>query len=332
MSTADETTGGPSFRWRTVVLQALVVAGLLALVAFAISQAVPGSGARLRHSDSSWLALALGLEAFALGSYAVLFHTIFSGGRYRIPRVRSAQIGIGELAGFVVTPTGAGGPAIRIWALLRGGMPFRVVMTRTVTHAVVYNLPYVLAAVLLGAGALLHVGEGHAHTALALAPFGVIFLGIAFALWAVRLGRRPARGSGRWQRIGRDVIEAVPDGLRETPPRLRQRYPLPSAIGYWAGDCGVLIVAVHAVHGSAPIAVIVLAYMLGQLGNIAPLPGGVGGVEPAMLGVLTSSGVDPALGAAAVVVYRFISLGFQAVAGAIAVGTLIPSLQRERTG
>jgi uncharacterized protein (TIRG00374 family) len=100
-----------------------------------------------------------------------------------------------------------------------------------------------------------------------------------------------------------------------------------TAIGYWVCDCGVLIVSFRAVHGSAPIGVIVLAYMLGQLGNALPLPGGVGAVEPAMLGVLTSSGVNLALGAAAVVLYRFVSLGLQAILGAIAVSTLIPSLQ-----
>ena len=330
MSAADETTGGPTLRLRTAVVQVLAVACLLALVVYALSRAAPGSGARLRHSEAGWVGVAVVLEAIAIGSYAVLFHTVFSGGRYRLTRMRSTQIGVGELAGFVVTPTGAGGPALRIWALLRGGMPFRVVVTRSVTHAVVYNLPYVLAAVALGVAAALHVGVGHAHTVVALAPIGVVFLSLTFALWAIRLGRRPRRGSGRWQRIGRDVLEAVPDGLRETPPRLRERYPLASAIGFWAGDCGVFLVAVHAVHGSAPVAVIVLAYMLGQLGNVLPLPGGVGGVEPAMLGVLTSSGVDLALGAAAVVVYRFIALGLQGIAGAVAVGTLIPSLRRER--
>jgi uncharacterized membrane protein YbhN (UPF0104 family) len=92
----------------------------------------------------------------------------------------------------------------------------------------------------------------------------------------------------------------------------------------------VLVLAVHAVHGSAPIAVIVLAYMLGQLGNALPLPGGVGGVEPAMLGVVTSSGVDLGLGAAAVVLYRLVSLGIQSLGGALAVSTLIPALQRDR--
>ena len=72
---------------------------------------------------------------------------------------------------------------------------------------------------------------------------------------------------------------------------------------------------------------IVLAYMLGQLGNALPLPGGVGGVEPIMLGVLTASGVNPGLGAAAVILYRFVSLGTQAVAGALAVATLTAALR-----
>lgn len=73
---------------------------------------------------------------------------------------------------------------------------------------------------------------------------------------------------------------------------------------------------------------IVLAYMLGQLGNALPLPGGVGGTEPIMLGVMTASGVSLGVGAAAVVLYRFVSLGLQAAAGTIAVATLVPALQR----
>ena len=127
------------------------------------------------------------------------------------------------------------------------------------------------------------------------------------------------------------MIAAVPTGLRELPGRLRHPISSLSAAGYWAGDCGVLIAAFQAVHGSAPIGVIVLAYMLGQLGNLLPLPGGVGGTEPIMLGVLTASGVNLALGAAAVVLYRLVSLGLQAVAGTVAVATLIPALQREPT-
>jgi uncharacterized membrane protein YbhN (UPF0104 family) len=49
-----------------------------------------------------------------------------------------------------------------------------------------------------------------------------------------------------------------------------------------------------------------------------------------MLGVLTSSGVDAGLGAAAIVVYRAIALGVQSIAGAIAVSALIPAVQAEK--
>jgi uncharacterized membrane protein YbhN (UPF0104 family) len=212
---------------------------------------------------------------------------------------------------------------------MRGGMPFAVVMVRSVIHAAVFNLPYIGAAIILGTGVALGVGPGHAPLAVALAPLGVVAATLLLVLGATRLARRqPAEPRTRWRRVGRDVIQAVPTGLHELPSRLRHPTLILYAIGYWAGDCGVLIAAFHAAHGSAPIGVIVLAYMLGQLGNALPLPGGVGGIEPIMLGVLTASGVNLGLAAAAIILYRFVSLGIQAAAGAIAVVTLTAAIQR----
>jgi uncharacterized membrane protein YbhN (UPF0104 family) len=322
---------GPHPRFRSLALQVVIIAALLGLVAFVISGVVPGSSGRLRRASVGWIAVGAAVELVACGAYVWLFHGVFSHGDYRLSRVRSMQIGLGELAGFVVSPTGAGGPAIRVWALIRGGMPFVVVMRRSVVQGAVFQAPYVLAAVLLGIGALAGVGVGHAHTALALAPVGVVLVTLLLVVGAWRLARRPERPQSGWRRIGRQIIDAVPDGIREVPGRVGRNPGLVvAAVGYWAADCGVLVVAFRAAHGSAPIGVIVLAYMLGQLGNALPLPGGVGGVEPAMLGVLTSSGINVALGAAAVVLYRFISLGLQSAVGAVGVSTLIPSLQRER--
>jgi putative heme transporter len=311
------------------VLQAALFALLVGAVAFVIAGVVPGSGERLRHAAAGWIAVEVLLELVACGAYAVLFHGVFSHGAYRIGYGRGAQIALGELGAFVVVPTGAGGPALRIWALMRSGMPFRTVMTRSVIHAAIFNVPYVSAAILLGTSVALGVGPGHAPLAVALAPLGVVLATLSLAAAAVVFAhRRRAEPQARWRRIGRDVIQAVPDGVRELPIRLRQPSLLLGSIGYWAGDCGVLVVAIHAAHGSAPLGAVVLAYMLGQLGNALPLPGGVGGIEPIMLGVLTASGVDLGLGAAAVILYRFVSLGIQAVAGAVAVATLTTSLRR----
>ena len=310
-------------------MQAVLLAGLLGAVALVIAGVVPGSGARLSHAATGWIAVEVILELVAIAAYALLFYGCFSYGAYRIGVLRSAQIGIGELGAFVVSPTGAAGPALRIWALLRSGMPFAILTRRSVIHAICFNVPYVSVAILLALGVATGIGAGHAALLLSLVPFALVVGSVVLAAAATLIARRvPGEPGSRWRRIGYDIVRAVPDGLRELPTRARRPWLLPASIGYWVGDCGVLVAAVHAVHGSAPIAVIALAYMLGQLGNALPLPGGVGAVEPAMLGVLTASGVNPAVGAAAVVLYRFVSLGMQAAAGAIAVATLVPALRR----
>jgi uncharacterized protein (TIRG00374 family) len=126
----------------------------------------------------------------------------------------------------------------------------------------------------------------------------------------------------------------VPDGFREIPGLLRIPGAPLGALAYWLGDCAVLWAAFNAVGHVPPLGVVVLGYMLGQLGNALPLPGGVGGVEPVMLGVLTASGVDAGIGAAAIVCYRAIALGVQSTLGVIAVVTLAPEIgtPREESG
>jgi len=225
----------PGPRHRSLVLHGVVIAGLLGLVAFVIAGMVPGSGRRLQHAATSWISIAVVLELIACTSYALLFHGVFSDGAYRISYVRGAQIGLGELGAYAAAPTGAGGPALRIWALLRSGMPFRVLMTRSVIHAAIFNLPYVMVAILLGLGVAVGVGSGDAHLALALVPLGLIIPGVSLAGVAARLARRGrGRPRSRWRRIVRDVIEAVPDGVRQLPTRMREP-GLPSAsVGYGA--------------------------------------------------------------------------------------------------
>ncbi len=70
--------------------------------------------------------------------------------------------------------------------------------------------------------------------------------------------------------------------------------------------------------------------MLGQLGNALPLPGGIGGVEPLMLGIFASSGVSVGLAAPAIICYRTIALGVQGVVGAAAFVSLAAQLRQER--
>jgi putative heme transporter len=312
---------------RSLALRAVLVVALFALVVLLLGELVPGARRRLSDADPGWLAAAVVLELLACLGYATLFHAVFARAPIALTARRSGQIALAELGGFAVVPAGLGGPAARIWGLRRAGMSWRMLGVRSVGHAALFNAPYIGAAIVLGVGVLVDAAPGHAPVAVALAPIGVVvaaFLVIVAIAALVRL-RRLDHPTG-WRHTVREVLRVVPDGAREVPALARDPRAVLGAVGFWAGDCAVLWAAFHAVGAAPDVGVVVLGYMLGQLGNALPLPGGVGGVEPVMLGVLTASGVGGAAGAAAIVCYRAIALGSQATLGAIAVGTLAPEI------
>ncbi len=314
---------------RRVVLRLVVAALMLGAVYLLLGQLVPGAWARLRKIDAGWIVAAVALELLCLAGYSALFHAVFSRDPVRLTRTRSAEVAVGELGGFALVPTGLGGPALRFWALRRAGVSLRLLIVRTISHAPIFNVPYVAAAIVLGAAAVLHLGSARAPVALAVAPTALVIVTIAATVGVLAAGRkgRP-RGTARWRQIAREGVAIAPDGLRDARSLLQSPLALLGACAYWAGDCGVLWATSQGLGAGAPLQVIVLAYMLGQLGNILPLPGGVGGVEPATVGVLTASGVALGPAAAAVLSYRAISLGMQGVGGTIAFATLLGADRR----
>jgi uncharacterized membrane protein YbhN (UPF0104 family) len=327
-----ETGGSSGPRPRRLANRALRVAFALALfaaVVFAVEQFVPGARHRLSQARPAWLIASLGLELVALASYVLLFHVVFARAPYRLAVRRSAQIALGELGAFALLPTGLGGPVLRFWALRASGMPLRTVVVRSISHGAVFNAPYLLAALVLGVGVSLRLLPGHAPELTALAPIGVVLVTCAIVLAAAALSRAGfLTEDGLWRTRVRGALTTVPDGLRDLAVAIRRPAASLGALGWWVGDCAALWAAFHAVGGAPALTVLVLAYMLGQLGSVlVPLPGGIGGVEPVMLGILVASGVNIGLGAAAIVCYRAISLGAQGAAGALAVATLFPDIR-----
>jgi uncharacterized protein (TIRG00374 family) len=62
----------------------------------------------------------------------------------------------------------------------------------------------------------------------------------------------------------------------------------------------------------------VMAYFVGMVANLLPLPGGVGGVEGGMIGALIGFGVDSGLAVVAVLVYRGFSFWLPMLPGVLA--------------
>jgi uncharacterized protein (TIRG00374 family) len=66
-----------------------------------------------------------------------------------------------------------------------------------------------------------------------------------------------------------------------------------------------------------------------MLGNLLPLPGGVGGVEGGMVGAFAAFDVDASTALVAVLAYRAISVWLPALPGVVALATLRRGDERE---
>ncbi len=86
----------------------------------------------------------------------------------------------------------------------------------------------------------------------------------------------------------------------------------------------------HAFGSAPPFTVIWMSYFIGMLGNLLPLPGGLGGVEGGMIGALVAFGVNLDLAVLAVLSYRAISFWLPTLPGAIAYFQLRRTVARWR--
>jgi uncharacterized protein (TIRG00374 family) len=100
---------------------------------------------------------------------------------------------------------------------------------------------------------------------------------------------------------------------------LRTRDPaLLGALAWWGFDIAVLWACMRAFGDPPPVAVLVMAYFTGMLGNLLPLPGGLGGVEGGMIGALIAFGVPGGLAVVSVLTYRAFAFWLPTVPGVLA--------------
>jgi uncharacterized membrane protein YbhN (UPF0104 family) len=153
---------------------------------------------------------------------------------------------------------------------------------------------------------------------------------VALALAARSLAGRLARRSARTRIVA--AAEAVGEGVDEAVNVLRSRDPaiLVGAAAYLLFDVAMLGVCFKAFGNDVPPAgVLLVAYLVGQLGSLIPIPGGIGGVDGGLIGTLVLYGVDPADAAVAVIAYRGLLLAIPAVLGLPALAILRRRLRDE---
>lgn len=279
---------------------------------------------RLAGADPRLIALAAAFEVGSCLAFVAAFRGVFS---QRLSWRFSYEVGMAEQAANVLLPTGgAGGLALGAWALRRIGMPAERIGRRTVAFFLLTSsvnfLAVVLAGICLGLGLL----EGEVALAAALIPAALAAAALVAIAFAPRLlEAAPGAGGGRLRTAltrGRGYLAA---GIRDALGLIAGRRPLVvlGAIGYMALDVLVLATVFAAFGGGAPeLAVFVLAYAVGQLGGLLPLPGGIGGTDGGLILAFSLLGTPVAVAAAAVLGYRAFQLGVPAVLGLTAYARL----------
>ena len=95
------------------------------------------------------------------------------------------------------------------------------------------------------------------------------------------------------------------------------------AAGYMLFDVAMLGVCFPAFGNDVPpVGVLLVAYIIGQLGGLIPIPGGIGGVDAGLIGTLVIYGVDATDAAVAVIAYRGLLLAIPALLGLPALAVL----------
>jgi uncharacterized protein (TIRG00374 family) len=122
---------------------------------------------------------------------------------------------------------------------------------------------------------------------------------------------------------------ALVDGIGEARAIFRSPDPRIAigAVGYWAFDNAVLWATFEAVGEAPSIWIILLGYLIGQLGGLLPIPGGIGGIDGGLIGTLIVYGAPAEVTAAAVLAYRLILFWVPLVIGAASFAALAHSLR-----
>lgn len=289
----------------TLVVLMVIVAGVIA--------AAPGLEdveRRLASMAPGWIAAAIVLEWLSCVGYILCFQLVFS----RAPRRFAARVALSELAfGAVVPIGGAGGVAVGAWMLRAKGVSWSRIARRSADLFLLTSAINVVAQIPAGIVFAFEGGVDH-HLALGVFPalLGVVVIG---ALWPLPRFRARLGGGGRAKALLRGSVDAIEDAKLHI---LHPRWRLIGVLMYLGCDIAVLGVCLHAVGVNLDVSALVLGYLIGYLGNLLPVPGGIGVLDGGLVAALALYGAPVGRTTAAVLVYHAIVLWLPTLIGSIA--------------
>jgi uncharacterized membrane protein YbhN (UPF0104 family) len=141
----------------------------------------------------------------------------------------------------------------------------------------------------------------------------------------------PAPNAGRVAHGVWYVRNSLGLGVRDALLMIRSRPAgiLLGSFGIMAFDLAVLGVCFKAFGYSPPLGILVVGYLIGQLGGNLPIPGGIGGIDAGLIGTFALYHQPLAATTAAVLAYHAIALWIPGLLGTVAFVQLRRTLRRE---
>jgi uncharacterized protein (TIRG00374 family) len=324
---------------RHLAVRIVEIAVIIAAGAFAIT-ALPGLDevkSRLTDAEPVWVVASALAELGSCAGYLLVFRSTFCS---QMPWGLSYDIAMSELAANSLLPAGgAGGLALGVWALRQAGMPTGHIARRTVAFFVVTSAANFFALIPVGIGVFLGIIPGGGSPVFTLVPALIAAAVVVIVGLSPKLLRELGQGgaateldtwSGRVRMMLRGWLGGAADGVEQAISLLRSHSlgVIAGSFSYMAFDIVALGFAFAAVGTVPAFGTLVIGYIIGQLGNLVPLPGGVGGTEGALIGMFALLGVNVPEATAAVLLYRLFQLLVPAFLGAPAFVILRRRLMR----
>jgi uncharacterized protein (TIRG00374 family) len=337
------------------IISLVLAVGLLIVAVYVVFPKVVGVSTsldKLGEATWYWIVSAIGFLGLAFLSYTSLFRGVL-GGQDETDRARQRlDIGVSwqiTMSGFAATvlfsAAGAGGVALTYWALRQAGIERRRAACRMVAFLVLLYSVYLVSLIVFGILLREGVLHGKAPVAGTIVPAGLagaalLIIG-AVALIPQDVERRVAalrRRGGRVARVAARLATApatLSTGIRTAIAYVRHPTRSASAVfgalGWWTGQIGILWSCFHAFGVQVPLGVVVQAYFVGMVANLAPSPAaGVGTVDAGLIGAFVLFGIPAETVFPAVLSSRLIGIWLPLPLGILGYVRLRRTVQRWR--
>jgi uncharacterized membrane protein YbhN (UPF0104 family) len=295
---------GRRLRW----LGGLLVAGVS--IAVLVRVASPTQVIRtLGSMNPAWLAGAVALELASCFSYPVVFRRFFP----EPPRPVGRQVAwIAMGAGAVLPGGNFSSAAATGWLLRHHGIGARRLAERCGALLCFLTLFGFFVNGVAAACLLIGLGSGPHDLEHAGVPILVSMFVLGAAAAALIAGRRYDR---RAPQLVRSLTTSLQSAWRAvTLPHWRML----GAAGFLLFDLAALWAACRATGHPVGLLAVAVAYFIGYLATMIPMPAGLGVLDSGLAGALVLYGFSPAASVGAVLVYHAISVWVPGVGGLLA--------------